>query len=120
MNVDLLRHLPVVSTPESSKLKPLKLHILLGGADAWTDELWDEAMRYLDGRLSLPQSVNYKTLLFRLQRDAGQYPALPGFQIAKRDNLAGYRDFEPKPLLAAFDYFREHGHDSFARAAYMA
>lgn len=120
MNVDLIRHPPVASTSEFSKLKPLKLHVLLGGADAWTDELWDEAMRYFDGRLLLPQSVNYKTLLFQQQRDAGQRPELPGFQIAKRDNLAGYRDFEPKLLLAAFDYFREHGHDSFARAAYMA
>lgn len=119
MNVNLICHLPVASTSEFSKLKPLKLHILLGAADAWTDKLWDEAMRYLDGRLSLPQSVNYKTLLFRLQRDAGQYPELPGFHIAKRDNLAGYRAFESKLLLAAFDYFSEHGHDAFAQAAYL-
>jgi hypothetical protein len=112
------RLLPELSDP-AKKLSPLKLHALLGDAEVWTDALWDDAMTYLDGRISLPQSVNYKTLLYRLQQQAGQHPEVPAHQIAKRGNLAGYRQFEPKLLLAAFDYFRVHGHEAFARVAYL-
>lgn len=119
MRTDLTpRLLPELDGP-AKKQPPLKLHALLGDAEVWTDALWDEAMTYLDGRISLPQSVNYKTLLYRLRQEAGQHPNLPAHQIAKRDNLAGYRQFEPKLLLAAFDHFRVYGHEAFARAAYL-
>ena len=119
MQTDLITRLLPSLSDSPKKLSPLKLHTLIGDADVWTDALWNEAMTYLDGRITLPQSVNYKNLLYRLRQEAGQHPELQGYQIAKRDNLGEYRQFEPKLLLTAFDYFRAYGHEAFARVVYL-
>jgi hypothetical protein len=48
----------------SRHLKPLRLHELLAGRAAWTDELWDEVLEYLLGRVGSDDAI-YMALLLK-------------------------------------------------------
>ena len=80
-----------------SNLKPLKLHSLLGASTVWTDELWDEALRYLLDRVG---TVDVLIMVCVLPDDV--LPHSPH----KVDYLRVFRQYPPTFLLGAFDYMR--------------
>ncbi|TWP45973.1 hypothetical protein FKR81_37770 [Lentzea tibetensis] len=81
-----------------TKLKPLKLHEIIGTSTEWTDELWDEALRYLLERTGTFQ------VLFMVQV-LPNYEALPDY-LHKFDFLREFRNYPPTLLLGAFDLMR--------------
>jgi hypothetical protein len=84
----------------SRHLKPLRLHELLAGRAAWTDELWDEVLEYLLGRVGSDDAI-YMALLLKAMTGHTS-PESPH----KIDYLRRFRDHPPALLLGIFDVAR--------------
>ena len=80
-----------------STLKPLKLHNLIAGSTAWSDELWDRALAYLLERTSTPDALVMAEVIGSHERP---------WLVHKIDHLREFRDFPPTVLLGAFDWMR--------------
>ena len=81
-----------------ARLKPIKLHLLLGSVTEWTDEMWDEALMYVLENTSTHDAVTMARLI-RADR-------LPDY-LHKVDFLRDFRDYPPTMLLAAYDLQRK-------------
>ncbi len=79
------------------KLKPIKLHALLGSAPEWTDDLWQEALRYL-----LENTATHDAIIMASFVHEGRIPNYPH----KIDFLRDFQDYPPTMLLGAFDFRR--------------
>lgn len=80
-------------------LKPLKIHELLGGQTAWTDELWDQALSYLLERVGTMEAI---FMAEQLHHDDTRLPDYPH----KIDFLREFREYPPTVLLGVFDLVR--------------
>jgi len=81
-------------------LKPLKLHELIGHQAAWTDELWDEALKYLLERLGTADSVDMALALAEITNSRVPH------SYHKIDYLRTFRAYPPSVLLGMFDLSR--------------
>ncbi len=89
-------------------LKPLKIHQLIGERIIWTDELWDEALEYLLGRVGTVDAMDMSVVLHSingLDRDTVRSPH-------KVDYLRQFRDYPPTLLLGIFDLVRSRDVES--------
>ncbi len=87
-----------MSVPKS--LKPLKIHELIGNQAAWTDELWDEALKYLLERLGTADSVDMAYALAEITNSRAPH------SYHKIDYLRTFRAYPPSVLLGMFDLAR--------------
>lgn len=81
-----------------TKLKPARLHEILGTSTVWTDELWDQALTYL---LSSVETLGALEMVKALD---GVQPLTNS--IHKIDYLRQFRTYPPTVLLGAFDLMR--------------
>jgi hypothetical protein len=83
------------------KLKPVKLHELLGGRTLWTDELWEAAEAYVSQSVSTPQAQRMYECIYSDNAKAVDY-------LPKSSLLGEFHYWPPTLLLGAFDLMRTH------------
>lgn len=74
-------------------LKPLKIHELIGGATAWTDDQWNAAIIYLLERVGTMEAI---FMAEQLHHDGASVPNYPH----KVDFLREFRQYPPTVCLA--------------------
>lgn len=85
-------------------LKPLRLHELIGDHAEWTDELWDETLKYLLERVGTVEAIQMYAVL---SGAAGLEDMITS--PYKVDYLRRFRYYPPTLLLGSFDLVRRHG-----------